>query len=240
MVLECLSLMHFSQSPLQKDLKLKKYLPILEGKTHFPVVFDSVKTILSWPPIINSEHSKLKLTTKNVLIECTATDLTKAHIVLNVLVTMFSQYCRKPFTIEPVKIIYPNGQIMLSPELDEREMEVEIDYVTRRIGTQLPPHLIVDVLRRMCIEATVTAPGILSAKIPPTRSDILHACDIMEDVAIGYGFNRIEPTIPNTNTIAQTFNLNKLSDSLRNEMAQAGYSEVLTLSLVRTRMDLLG
>lgn len=27
--------------------------------------------------------------------------------------------------------------------------------------------------------------------IPPTRSDILHPCDILEDVAIGYGFNTI-------------------------------------------------
>jgi phenylalanyl-tRNA synthetase beta chain len=146
----------------------------------------------------------------------------------------------KPFTVEPVKIIYPNGQEILSPDLDEREIEVEVDYVGRRIGAQLSPQLVVDVLKRMCIEATVTASGILHIRIPPTRSDILHACDIMEDVAIGYGFNRIKPTIPNTNTIAQAFNLNKLSDLLRNEMAQAGYSEVLTLSLVRMKGLLVG
>lgn len=32
--------------------------------------------------------------------------------------------------------------------------------------------------------------------VPPTRSDILHECDIWEDVAISYGFNNIKWTVP--------------------------------------------
>jgi hypothetical protein len=35
------------------------------------------------------------LSTKNVLIECTATDLTRARIVLETVVAMFSVYCAK-------------------------------------------------------------------------------------------------------------------------------------------------
>lgn len=30
-----------------------------------------------------------------------------------------------------------------------------------------------------------------ACQVPPTRSDILHACDVVEDVAIAYGFNNI-------------------------------------------------
>ena len=44
------------------------------------------RTVLSLPPIINGAHSAIKLETKNVFIECTATDLTKAKIVLNTMV----------------------------------------------------------------------------------------------------------------------------------------------------------
>ena len=54
--------------------------------------------VLSLPPIINGDHSKIKLETHNVFIECTATDLTKANVVLNTMLTMFSQYCAEPFT----------------------------------------------------------------------------------------------------------------------------------------------
>lgn len=67
--------------------------------------------------------------------------------------------------------------------------------------------------------------------IPCTRSDVLHKCDIMEDIAIAYGFNNIKRTIPNTVTVAKQQPLNHLSDLLRNEMAQAGYTEILTFGL---------
>ena len=49
------------------------------------------------PPIINSEHSKITLNTKNVFIDCTATDQTKLDIVINIVATMFSEYCEEPF-----------------------------------------------------------------------------------------------------------------------------------------------
>ena len=52
------------------------------------------------------EHSKITLNTKNVFIEATATDLQKAIVVLDTVVTMFSQYCKLPFTVEPVEVIY--------------------------------------------------------------------------------------------------------------------------------------
>lgn len=50
------------------------------------------------PPIINSQHTKITLDTKNVFIDLTATDKTKLGIVTNIMVSMFSQYCKDPFT----------------------------------------------------------------------------------------------------------------------------------------------
>lgn len=50
------------------------------------------------PPIINSEHSKITLNTQNVFIDVTATDFTKLNIVVNIVATMFSEYCAEPYT----------------------------------------------------------------------------------------------------------------------------------------------
>jgi phenylalanyl-tRNA synthetase beta chain len=61
------------------DRKLSKFLPIIRDSPVYPVIYDANKTVLSLPPIINSNHSKITLDTKNVFIECTATDITKAH-----------------------------------------------------------------------------------------------------------------------------------------------------------------
>lgn len=68
--------------------------------------------------------------------------------------------------------------------------------------------------------------------IPPTRHDVIHACDIYEDIAIAYGFNNIKRTVPKTSTIGQQFPINKLTDLLRYPIAEAGFTEAFTFALV--------
>jgi phenylalanyl-tRNA synthetase beta chain len=75
--------------------------------------------------------------------------------------------------------------------------------------------------------------------VPPTRHDVIHACDIIEDVAISYGYNNIVRTIPQTNRIAEQFGLNKLTDLLREGIAAAGFTECLTFALC-SRDDIAG
>ena len=74
-----------------KDRNMKEYVDIIRDSPVFPLITDKSATVLSLPPLINGDHSKIKLTTKNVLIEMTATDLTKAKIALNTMISMFSQ-----------------------------------------------------------------------------------------------------------------------------------------------------
>ena len=69
-------------------------------------------------------------------------------------------------------------------------------------------------------------------EVPPTRSDILHACDIAEDIGIAFGYNSIPKVFPQTNTIGKQIPTNKFTDLLRHELAQAGYIECLTMSLI--------
>lgn len=88
-------------------------------------------------------------------------------------------------------------------------------------------------LTKMCLESKL-APNNeeIEVLIPPTRHDVIHACDIYEDVAIAYGYNKIKRTLPNTTTIGEQCPINKLSDLLRGPIAQAGFTEALTFSLV--------
>ncbi len=50
-------------------------------------------------------RAQITLATRDVFIECTATDLAKARVVLNTLVAMFSEYCAAPFEVEPVEVV---------------------------------------------------------------------------------------------------------------------------------------
>ena len=83
---------------VQSDRHLGKYLPIIRDSPVYPIIYDKEDRVLSFPPIINSEHSKITVNTRNVFIDLTATDLTKLNIVTNMVVTMFSEYCEEPFT----------------------------------------------------------------------------------------------------------------------------------------------
>lgn len=82
----------------QNDKHLSRYLPIIRDSPVYPVIMDSNRTVCSLPPIINGNHSKISVHTRNVFIELTATDKTKLEICNNILVAMFSQYTEEKFT----------------------------------------------------------------------------------------------------------------------------------------------
>jgi len=82
----------------QSDKHLSKYLHIIKDSDVYPIIYDNRDRVLSLPPIINSQHSKITLNTRNVFIDVTATDETKLAIVVNIVALMFSEYCEEPFT----------------------------------------------------------------------------------------------------------------------------------------------
>ena len=86
------------QRARQSDKHIGRYLHIIRDSLVYPIIYDAEGRVSSWPPIINSEHSKISLNTRNVYIDITATDLTKLNIVANIISTMFSEYCAEPFT----------------------------------------------------------------------------------------------------------------------------------------------
>jgi phenylalanyl-tRNA synthetase beta chain len=79
---------------LKEDQKLKKYLHIIQDMPNYPVFLDSENKVLSLPPIINSDTTKISMDTKNVFIEMTGTDLTKCKICLAILAAQFSEHCQ--------------------------------------------------------------------------------------------------------------------------------------------------
>ncbi|KAI0603310.1 beta subunit of phenylalanyl-tRNA synthetase [Biscogniauxia sp. FL1348] len=217
----------------EKDRHLGKYLHIIRDKPVYPIIYDANRVVCSLPPIINSDHSKISLNTKNVFIEITATDPTKLGIVLNMMVTMFSAYCAEPFTVEPLKIISDhNGQTRITPNLTPRPETVEVDYLNDCLGLSESPESICKLLSKMALSATPSTKdkNLIDVLIPPTRADILQRCDIMEDLGIAYGFNSLPRMSVNKN-VGTPLTLNKVTDVVRFESGMAGYSEVMPLIL---------
>jgi phenylalanyl-tRNA synthetase beta chain len=80
-------------------------LHIIRDSPVYPIIYDAEDRVLSMPPIINSEHSKITLNTTNVFIDVTATDETKLNVVVNIIAAMFSEYCAEPFTSVATRVL---------------------------------------------------------------------------------------------------------------------------------------
>ncbi|ORY24670.1 putative phenylalanyl-tRNA synthetase beta chain [Naematelia encephala] len=218
----------------ETDRHLGRYLHLIRDAPGYPIIYDKHDRVLSMPPIINSQHSKIVAgKTKNIFVDTTATDKTKLDIVINMVATMFAEYCRIPFSIEPVKIHMPDGTSHITPPVAPRATTASSSYINAATGLDLSREDLSTLLNRMSLSAkpSTTDSDLLDVEVPATRPDILHECDIMEDAAIAYGFNDLPKKMPTTNTVAKAFPVNRLGDILRKECAMAGWLEALPLIL---------
>ena len=214
------------------DLKLRRYVPLIGDSVVAPAVLDARRAVASLPPIINSAASAITLNTRDVFIECTATDASKARVVLNTVVAAFSEWCHPPFWVEPVDVTDALGRTTTTPDLAPRPLTVDADYIRGIVGVDLPADGMARLLSRMALPATAARDGSsLTVAIPPTRTDVLHACDVAEDVAIAHGYNNVPPAVASLPAFGGEAPLNALCESVRAELACAGWTEILTWAL---------
>lgn len=142
-----------------------------------------------------------------------------------------------------MRIILPDGTSKITPDLSVRPLSTSSAYINSYTALNLSPEEIAGLFVKMGLQATAVldAPtsntslspsADLTLLIPPTRPDILHPVDLVEDAAIAYGFNRLPRTFPAVSTVAQPLEVSKLADLVRRECAMCGWVEVLPLILV--------
>lgn len=197
---------------------------IIKSHKKWPLLYDSKDEILSLPPIINSNSlGRMTTETKNLFVEVTGTHLPTVHQALNIITASLAD---RGGRIESLKVIYPNETTDETPDYTPEKMSVSIDEVSSMIGLDLSGLEIVDALERMGYGATIKAKTV-QVQIPTYRMDILHAVDIIEDIAIGYGFDRLEPAMPQTMTTGKVNPVTRLKNKVRDLMVGIGYHEIM-------------
>ena len=97
----------------------------------------------------------------------------------------------------------------------------DVSYVNRILGLELKANEMTNLLQKMCLSAVEEGER-LRVTVPITRSDILHACDVVEDVGIAYGFNNLPITPPPTICLGKQNELNRISDKVSIETNKGG------------------
>jgi len=211
---------------LEEHEKGKMFAFVLEGKERYPIIFDSEDIVLSFPPIINGITTAVTEETRNILVDCTGTDLNALKVSVNILVTSFAERGAKIQTVE----IQRGEELSLAPNLDPSEMDVTNEEIRKLTGIRDAPDRLCHHLARMGYEAEDKVSK-LKVKIPAYRYDILHPADIIEDIAKAYGYERFGKRMPEHQTLGTPDNELNFWNVVRNAMIGLGYLEVSTLTL---------
>ncbi|MFQ6050233.1 MAG: phenylalanine--tRNA ligase subunit beta [Candidatus Hydrothermarchaeota archaeon] len=202
-----------------------EYRHIVMSHSRYPIITDINHDVLSFPPIINGELTRVTEETKNIFIDITGTDFRAIENALKILITSFHEKGE----IYSLKIIYPEKEI-ITPDLSPTEMTLSKDFVKDLLGKEFEMDEIKHALEKMRYGCTIEK-DMVKVKIPCYRVDILHPVDIVEDVAIGYGYEKFSEKLPETMTFGEKHPVEEISEDVRELMISLGFQEVMTLSL---------
>lgn len=197
---------------LQRHPAGKEYAHLLAGKAKFPVFIDADKQILSMPPIINSHLTgKLTSKTKDVFIECSGDDFEILKKCLNIIVTSLNEMGGE---IYQMKLHY--GKKKITPDLTSKKIKISLENTNKLLGIKLKEKELKKLIEKMGHNYNYKDN---SVEVAPWRIDILHEVDIIEDVAIAYGYENFVPEIPEIATMGKED---------KKEIVKKKFSEILS------------
>jgi phenylalanyl-tRNA synthetase beta chain len=210
---------------LEKHPKGVGYKHLLEKFDKYPLLCDAAGKVLSMPPIINSDDTRVASKTRNLFVDVTGPDKNAIEKTIAVIACGLADLGAK---VETVQVVYPDGSKEVTPNLQPQTRTVDPKAIERLVGVEVPD--MVKVLERMRYGARSEAGGI-TLQIPAYRADIMHEYDIFEDVAIGYGYHNIAHHLVPSMTVGSHQPIEELSTTARRVMTGLGFLEVMTPAL---------
>jgi len=204
----------------------KEYAHLLEGFDKYPILVDFTGAVLSFPPIINSDYSgKIEIGDEDLFFEATGEDLDSVLLAANIFAQAFYE---RGYKIYSVEVSYPDQDhdVITTPFLFDESIKISPLQVKKLLGLELKEEDIKSLLEKMQFGYNK---GVV--KIPNYRRDIIHPVDVIEDVAISYGYKNIEMHHMKSYTVGETFPIVKFVNKVRDIIVGSGYQEVFSAIL---------
>ncbi|MCS7103961.1 MAG: phenylalanine--tRNA ligase subunit beta [Thermofilaceae archaeon] len=205
---------------LKRHPKGVQYSHLIQGEKWYPLLVDGKGTVLSMPPIVNSEDTKVTEQTRDVLIDVTSTDLKAAENILSIMATSLAERGER---IGLVEVQDSMGTRVLN--LEPREVRLEVSLVERVSGVCMKTEEVVEYLQRMRLGAVPNGEAV-KVFVPAYRFDIIHPVDLVEEAIMGYGFNRLAHEFMQPQHPGREHPINSFSRRLRELVAGFGFQEV--------------
>jgi phenylalanyl-tRNA synthetase beta chain len=222
----------FTIDQILKDLDIgKQYGHILSAFDRYPIIVDSAGTVLSFPPIINSQATKVNDRCRNLFVEVTATDRETAEDLLAILaMTLYDA----GFEIRTARIVHSGSRKkkkIETPKMKPKVISADLGYINSILGLTLDTKQMITCLKKSRLDAKAVDRKKIVCTIPRYRIDIGGPIDISEEVAIGYGIYNFEPQFPTSPTAGNKDSVSLYFDKIREAMIGLGMIESLNFML---------
>jgi len=203
--------------------KGRMFSHIVQDFPQFPLIVDDLGRVLSFPPIINGELTRVTPDTRNMLLDTTGTDERAVRTAVNIICTAMAEAGAIIESVEIEGVRWPD----LSPFI----RYIQTAECNKLLGTALTPDEIAGLLRKMRYGAAPAGDGTIRVEVPCYRSDIMHDWDLFEDVAIAYGYQNFAVGISPTFAIGKPHPVNVIGNLVRHVMTGFGFIEVIPFTL---------
>ncbi len=214
---------------LEKHPKGVEYAHLVNKYDRYPLIIDREGKVLSFPPIINGVLTQVTEETENIFLDITGYSMSNILMALNILSTaLYDSGAR----LETVNVKYPD-KTLTTPTLEPEIMTLNKREAVRILGLNLSDKEIVECFSRVRFKAEKVSESEEKFKIyiPPYRFDILHEIDLVEELAVGYGYDEIKPLYRHAPTTGSYSSKNKLITQLKRILVGLQLLEVVTSSL---------
>lgn len=213
---------------LDEHPKGKAYAGIVRDFPKFPLIVDACNNVLSFPPIINGELTRVTGDSKNLLLDTTGTDERAVMTAVNIICTALADAGGR---IESVEVAGSH-----IPTLDPTTRLVSTRECSALLGVDFTPESLSLALEKMRFSAEPASGDKVRVTVPCYRADIMHDWDIFEDAAIAYGYEHFNAELPPTFTIGSAHPVITIASAIRSLGSGLGYQEVIPFTLTSGRV----
>ena len=237
---------------LSEHPKGKEYAHLMDNLEVYPVILDSNDGILSFPPIINGEHTTVRKSTTDFFIDVTGWEKRAVETCLLLVCLALSE---RGGTIEQVQVTGCDGQVRMTPNMEPKEHRVSDRLINRILGINLQSEDINTAIQRMggdLVTSRAVTDGVNKAErwadlevgerehvieMPRWLSDIMHPIDIVEDIAIGYGYENMPNLLSSVHLDAIPLPSAHLHRRVRESLRSLNLQETQSLTLSNERVQ---
>tara|TARA_A200000159_G_scaffold160488_1_gene180729 strand:- start:4295 stop:6049 length:1755 start_codon:yes stop_codon:yes gene_type:complete len=235
---------------LKSHPKGKEYAHLMSELKEYPVIIDAEDRVLSFPPIINGDHTTVNEQTRDFFIDVTGWDERSCEACLLLICLSLAE---RGGVIESIQIKNWDHELLNVPRGDSKSHKVPDRLIRNILGIELSKTEIADSIKKMggeLIETRTVTNGpdkiekwadcIVGEKehvisMPRWRNDIMHPVDIVEDIAIGYGYDNLPEQLSAVHLDAIPLPSSNLKRRISSSLCALGLQETQSLTLSNKR-----